>query len=413
MGVNLVVFVVLARHLGPTDFGLVAATFAYAGLAALLSDFGLPVKMLRDISADPRRGAALLVDGLVVKAAISLLAIIAGVVGLAFASLPLPAEIACATFGMGVMAGSLGDLSMVAYRAVGQFRRETANVLWTSGLYAAVVAVIALLGGGAAWMGVGFLACRSVYAWRAIAGAFAFFPAAPLHITGIRRLLSSMRKSLFWAADSGLGYLNGQLDVLVVPGALGLAQAGLYQAGSRFIVAALALTAVFSNVHIPRLAAARSTYGTARRELLIVAEFTALGLVFGLAFLAGGPIIVQVLLGPKYLAVNELWPGFAAFVFARYAASGVGTLLVGVGRPGLRIAGQVITLAALLFAMALWLPRYGLTAMPWLMAAGSIALLVVYAISRLAVARSGNAPTDPAEDNFEPGGQGSRPDTVH
>jgi PST family polysaccharide transporter len=387
MGVGLAVFVILARHLGPGDFGLVSGTFAYAGLVALLSDFGLPVKMLRGIAARPESGAALLAEGLVLKGVFISLTIVFG--GGALLILPLDAlgKLTCAVFAAGVLTGTVGDLAMVAYRATGHFARETVNVAWTSILYAATVAAIAALDGSGLLLGVGFFVSRILYAWLAIRGAFKLVPSTRISLPTTGSLLLSMRTSLSWAIDSGLGYLNGQLDVLVLPQTLGLAATGIYQSGSRFVLAVLALGAVLSNVHIPRLAASPATAGALRRELLICAEFAGLGLFFALALLLGGPFIVQGLLGRQYLEVNGLWPGFAAFVFARYAASGVGVLIVGLGRPRLRVGGQLVSLAVMVVGLAIWLPSHGLVAMPWVMTGGAATLLVIYGSGRIMLGR--------------------------
>ena len=139
MGVGLGVFVILARSLGPKDFGLISATFAYAGLAGLLSDFGLSTRLLRDFAADPTRSAAALAEGLVIKSVMATAFAGLGIAALAIMGMSAESLAACTLFGIGVLLGSVGDLSMVSYRAAGRYRGEAVIVGWTSGLYAMLI----------------------------------------------------------------------------------------------------------------------------------------------------------------------------------------------------------------------------------------------------------------------------------
>ena len=382
MGVGLGVFVILARSLGPKDFGLISATFAYAGLAGLLSDFGLSTRLLRDFAADPTRSATALAEGLVIKSVMATAFTGLGMASMAIMGMSAENIAACAVFGIGVLLGSIGDLAMVSYRAAGRYRSEAIIVGWTSGLYAALIVLAAALHIGAIGMGVGFLGARLMFAVLAITGAFRLSAGQAHPSLTPARIARTMRGSISWALDSGLGYLNGQLDALILPYLLGLSAAGVYLAASRFVLAALALAAVLSNIHIPKLASGGSPLDTLRRERRMFLEFALLGLGFAAFFVLGGPLLTRYVLGPQYASADALWLGFAAFVAARYLAAGVGAALAARGMPRLRVGGQIIGLVTILVATWIWLPSKGLVAMPWIVAAGATATFVAYAAGR-------------------------------
>lgn len=380
MAAGLLVFVILARHLGPTDFGLVSAIFAYGGLAGLITDFGLTTKLLRDMAERPEAGGAALARGLVIKVLNTAFAAALGAGWILLTPSLADQRTYALLFAAGVLIGSIGDFATTAYRAAGQYRAEAINVCLTSAFYLGAVGAVALLGGDAVIMGAAFLAARTLFLILAVRGARRFWPQPEGDRITVRSLAESGRGALPWAMDSGLGYLNGQMDVLLLPQMVGLAQAGIYFAANRFVIASLAVVAVLSNLHIPRVAAA--TPGPARRDASrrMLIEFTLLGLACGAAFLIGGPLITSIALGPAYAAADALWPGFALFVTARYASAGIGAALAARGLPRLRIAGQVMGLVTILAASWL-LPSEGKAVlMPWIMAAGALTTFAAYAI---------------------------------
>ena len=79
MMVGLVVFALIARGLGPREFGFVSLVFSYASLGSLLTDFGLSMKTLRDIAHCPEDGRGILNATLRLK---TLLSVAVSAVGL-------------------------------------------------------------------------------------------------------------------------------------------------------------------------------------------------------------------------------------------------------------------------------------------------------------------------------------------
>jgi O-antigen/teichoic acid export membrane protein len=384
MAVGLAVFVLLARGLGPAEYGLFSTVFAYAAIGGFLTDFGYAVRSLRDIAAAPERGGQALADGLSVKALLTVTVMTLAVLLVLFLPITASAKTACILIVGAVLATSVGDLALVGFRSLGRYSTETGMVLWTSALHGLILSALALSGLGIVAVSAGFLISRLIYMAAALLGVRRLFESQPLRRPGLLSTIRSLRTSTSWALDSGLGYLSTQIDLLIIAHMLGLSPAGIYHSGGRFVQSALGLGAILSNVHIPRLAGAAGGRERGRHEWRVMAEFLGLGLGFAAALLLAGPLITRYLLGPNYAEANRLWPGFAAFLLARYAAAGVGSVLSARAKPTFRVAAQIISLTAIVAGLVLALPKVGLVAGPWIMAAGSAMTAVIYLCGYLA-----------------------------
>jgi O-antigen/teichoic acid export membrane protein len=381
IGVGLLVFIVLARGLGPEQFGLFSTVFAYAMLAGFVTDFGFSVKALRDVAADPANGARSLSEALTVKCLLTVAVMAVGGVIIALLPVDAAAKTACALLGAAVLIGSIAELSQVAFRSVGRFAAETWIVAWTSGAHVVILVGLVMAGAGVVGVSAGFLASRVLYLIIAVIGAQRLFPGQRLRFAGAGRTLEALRKSRAWAADAGLGYLSGQIDGLMVAHLLGLTAAGLYQSGGRFVQTALGLGSILSNIHIPRLASRGAASGAVEWRMIV--EFVIFGLLFGAFFVLAGPLITRFVLGSQYQAVDALWPGFAAFIAARYLAAAFGAALSASARPMLRVGGQLAGLIVIVAGFFVVLPRFGLPAGPWIMAAGAAVTAVAYVVGSM------------------------------
>jgi len=372
MGSALLAFVLIARGLGPVAYGLVATVFAYATLVSLVTDVGFTSKMLRDISAEPQRGGVIFNDCLSLKVLLTLAATICG--GVVIWVMPKPAGtgLPIALLAGAVLIGAIGDLALTAYRATGRYAAEAMLTVATSIVHLAVIGWVAVSSGELFWIGVAFLVSRTIYACLAVKGAERLFVDLKLRPASLVSLWTNLRQSWAWAIDSGLSYLNSQIDGLLIVSFLGLQAAGVYQAGARFAQAALAIVMVLTSIHIPRITAAAARPGhESRAQWSILTEFALLGGVLAVMLWLGGPLITQYLLGTAYLETDQLWMGFGAFVFIRYVSAGMGVQLVALNRPLVRVVGQVIGLLIVILPFLILGSGLRLHMVPWIMSISS------------------------------------------
>lgn len=390
MVAGLLVFTLLARGLGPGEYGVVATVFSYATLASLLTDFGLASKTLRDIGEDRERGGAILNSSLSVKSYLTLIVMAVGILVLVLMPGSPTIRLASGLFGSAILIGTIGDMALVAFRGMGRFSRETWITASVSTVHLLVVGSVSMLSGNILWVSAAFIASRVIYSLIAIGAAEKLFAGSPLRPESLRSVWVAVRGAWGWAVDSGLGYLTSQIDGILVAAMFGLHSAGIYQSGSRFIQAALGLVVILAAVHIPQLAkASKETVRIGKGERRMMIEFLCAGIGLGVIFWAGGPLITRLLLGAAYKEVDSLWFSFAVFVCLRYLAAALGTSLTARGVPITRILGQLAALVVIAIGFALFVPGAGLGAVPWIMSAGALSTLLSYCVARVLIARSG------------------------
>jgi len=390
MVAGLLVFTLLARGLGPGEYGVVATVFSYATLGSLLTDFGLASKTLRDIGEDRERGGAILNSSLSVKSYLTLIVMAAGILVLVLMPGSRTIRLASGLFGSAILIGTIGDMALVSFRGMGRFSRETWITASVSTVHLLVVGSVSMLSGNILLVSAAFIASRVIYSLIAIGAAEKLFAGTSLRPESPRRVWVAVRGAWGWAVDSGLGYLTSQIDGILVAAMFGLHSAGIYQSGSRFIQAALGLVVILAAVHIPALAkASKETVRIGKGERRMMIEFLSAGVGLGVIFWAGGPLITRFLLGDAYKEVDSLWFSFAVFVCLRYLAAALGTSLTARGVPITRILGQLAALVVIAIGFALFVPGAGLGVVPWIMSAGALATLLSYCVARILIARSG------------------------
>ncbi|HWW26037.1 MAG TPA: oligosaccharide flippase family protein [Caulobacter sp.] len=393
MVAGLLVFTLLARGLGPGEYGVVATVFSYATLASLLTDFGLASKTLRDIGEDRERGGAILNSSLSVKSYLTLIVMAVGILVLVFMPGSRTIRLASGLFGSAILIGTIGDMALVAFRGMGRFSRETWITASVSTVHLLVVGSVSMLSGNILLVSAAFIASRVIYSLIAIGAAEKLFSGTPLRPESLRNVWVAVRGAWGWAVDSGLGYLTSQIDGILVAAMFGLHSAGIYQSGSRFIQAALGLVVILAAVHIPALAkASKETVSIGKGERRMMIEFLCAGVGLGVIFWAGGPLITRFLLGGAYKEVDSLWFSFAVFVCLRYLAAALGTSLTARGVPITRIMGQLAALVVIAIGFASFVPGAGLGAVPWIMSAGALSTLLSYCVARILIARGGARP---------------------
>lgn len=377
--ISLFVLMLLARTLGPRQFGLVATTFAYATIASLVTDFGFSIKTLRDIAANPADGSNLLGGSLCVKILLSSAVALVGTVCVLLVPTDAATKLSCLMLGGGVIIAAIGDLALTSFRAIGQYKREMTITLQTSAIYGISVGSLCWVNSDLIWIGLAFLVSRTLYSITAVRHALKLFPGSAITAQSLREVPAAMNGAWAWAVDSGFSYINSQVDALIVAQLFGLTAAGIYLSGARLVQSSLALLSVLAAVHVPALAALGPQSRLSPLERRAIVEFCSLGALLAIGFLVGGPLVTRFALGSQYLPANALWPGFAAFLFAKCAAAGLGYILSAYGFVKLRVGGQLMTTTTL-FVCLLAIPSLTVITLPWIMCASTTVTGIFYLV---------------------------------
>lgn len=360
LGFGMLTFVVMARMLGPAQFGVVMLWLSAATLLALVANYGLTPYVLREIGAAPARAGQVMGEVLSAKL---LLTLAVGLVALL--GLPLLQAESRGVFMLllgAQLADALTEFLNVGFRATNRFGQETRIALLAVLLQFAIVTLLLLWRATPLAAAAAFLASRAAVlfvTWLAQRRYFAELrPASPA------AAWARIRATRAYAVDFGLQNLLGQVDSVALNHFVGPAAVGLYQAGMRLFNGGAQAASVLANVFLPRAAAAAevSDQGASlRRESSRVQwAFVSFGLFFGLALCCMADPLVRLLFGPQYLALAAVLPWFGLLFFVRFFASSWGVLLTSAGAQRFRAAMNAIHWTLIALLSVLLVPAFGL-----------------------------------------------------
>lgn len=372
---------VLARMLGPSDFGFVSIVITWSAIVALVTDYGFGMRALRDIGAKHELAGEVMTSSLAAKTLLVLLAcLILFPFILFFFEMKETERLVSALFLLGALANSYGDLGLTVFRSLGQFHREARVVVTTAALHFAVIGLAIFFNKGLLAFGLAYFFSRLIYALFSLVALAGVVSLGNILRQSWCSLLERFRSSTSFAVDSGVTNIFAQLDVLLVNHLAGREAAGIYFAGSRLLQGAVPFSVLLAGIHIPRLANRLQKQSTdlVRYSRRIIFEYTGMGVIFAFIFLLLGSQFTQHFLGSAYIELNGLWLAFSCFTFARFIAAGLGVQLIAFGTGFLRTFG--IIASGLITTGCYWvfIPLWGVQAAPWVSTLGMGTLILIY-----------------------------------
>lgn len=391
MGLGMLTFIVLARYLGPRNFGVMATAIAYSGIVTLVSDFGFGLSALREAAAAPERTGRILREALVAKLLlISLLTLVTGVAVVALAPrewLPVYALVHA-----GSVFFSMAEMMMVAPRASRRFDIESALVLSGSFGILALSAIPVALTGNILIAAAAFGGSRLLYLVVVSIALRRWLQTDGDRLPGYSALWARIRGSTSYAADGILTALSSQIDVLVFGMLLTAHDMGIYQAGARLVQVIVPIAGVLSTIYMPTLSAAAINGDEAsfrKNAIRLNWEFAVLALAGGTAIMVLGPLATDLLYGDRYDALKPLWNAFAAFAVFRFLSAAYGVQLSARGAMKTRVMAQLLSMFALA-ALTFGVLRYtGLNGTAWILAGSTLPSLALYVVALTLSARRG------------------------
>lgn len=378
LGTGLISLLVLARGLGPADYGFIATVFAYSSIAALLTDFGFSVQALRDIGAEPERAGSIIAACIRVKNVLVLGTSVVAVAVLFLLDIDGPLRLAGLLLYGSLMVTSYGDLAMVALRGVGRYDAEVFAVVGGSALYMGIVGGVALAMPAILPVALAILIARLLQ-------AIICFVVLRRHVAlenclfgPLFDMVRFMRGSSALALDSVLTTASAQVDTILVSAILGLEAAGLYQVVARVAGYVVLPIQVLAGVYLPRLAQQHHRGDGVPLELHMRGEFSAIGLVAGAFMLLVMPAIAPWVFGVDFAVPVAVWAAFGVLVLVRFVTAAFGIALTARRGVWYRVAGQGAGVAVIVVAMPIALVALGILGAPLVSIAALLVTLAVY-----------------------------------
>lgn len=296
--------VLVARELGPSSFGVLAALQGLAQLLTIFVDAGISTYVLRELSAiwaanDDRDGAGragALVSGALTAtaAAVTVLLVASSIVG---ALTVEKAEHLAALVGLVGYTSLLAcaDTLETVYRARRRLRLLACAIALEKTTLVALVATAVLTNGGLPAIAAGYLAAGVV---RLVFDVTAVRRLGVLHWQRPTRgeLGSTLRASLPFGLSSTVPTAIVRFDASVI-GLFSTTAAGLYAVGDKVLTALLVVSSTAAATLYPLLARERNTISAAWRA---AAGMLAGGLVIAAIGIALAPELVPAVFGHRF-----------------------------------------------------------------------------------------------------------------
>lgn len=375
----------VARMLGPDQFGAFAGVAALAVLLGTISTFGTNIVLLGEVAKAPSRRGQILPYAIPVTllcgSALLALYLAATMLALRVSNVPWPVLLS-----IGITELWLQPLfSLAVYEHHGLGRIAGSQLLKTLPLGLRLLAAAAIFLVHASDPLAAYAYTYPALSLLALALAIRTLPCVwpELHQWRLPNI-AELRQSAGYAALAITASGPGELDKTLATKLLPLPVAGVYSAGARVIVATtLPVNAMMASA-MPRLfrEGLDQPERTSRLLLWIFGATTAYTLAITAVVWSVAPIF-EWLFGPKYLGLAHAirWlcvavPGLAIRMVA-------GTIMMAIGKPWVRVGFEITGLVVLVIAAITLTAQFGALGMPlalacseWTMAAIGIALVL-------------------------------------
>lgn len=373
VGSGVLVFIVIARALGPDGFGHYMFWFSATYLLSLVANFGLGNLLLREIGQDVSRLPSLIAQALKARLLISFLLIALAGVAAPFVEMP----ILMLTLLVASLLEMLAETFFVAYRAKSLYSMETRWVTAVAVMQLFAVSVAALISPSENSMAIAYCLTRLVQFSVVYIGLHNTL--GNLQKASLMEGLLLLKRSKSYAIDFGLGNLFGHIDSLILRAYVGVGAVGLYQAGMRVFQGGAQMAPILANVFLPSVARVASDKAVAQRSAeKVQLAFLACGISFGLVLTYGAELIVSLLFGSGYAELATLLPLFGILFFVRFFAASWGLILTAHGYQQFRAISTSLHLALALLLAALLVSEHGVAGWLWSVITANFFLALIY-----------------------------------
>ncbi len=350
LGSGMLVFVVLARTLGPQGFGEFSYALAMATLLTIPVNWGFGTLVLHRFGQAPEQAQRTMNEVLTARVVLGTVVLCAGLCALPWLS--TRAATLFAALLLAQVCEAFNELYTLGFRAKAQFQQETVTASIVSAWHIAVMLTAALLWRDAVVAAWAFAASRAsgmlLTRWR----CHRHF--GPVHLAPLAHTPATLRRSWAYALELGLFTTYSQLDSLIINTVMGPAALGLYQAGMKLNQGASRIAPVLAQLLLPELSR-RAASGDpqqpfGRYAMRTVAVFAAIGIAGASVLIINPAWLAATLFGDAYAGLPPLLPLFGAMLCMQFIETGAGLTLVARGLQGRKVwlvAAQLLTLLAL------------------------------------------------------------------
>lgn len=375
---GIVVFVLMARLLGPHDFGLIAYSFTFATLLVLIVDYGFPQQILREIGSSPAKASQIVGEVLGAKILLSFLVLLISIIYLSFFTPRQEFAFVFELLLLSCLVASFCELLNTVLRAIGQYKKETNIATIGSLIHFFLLLTVLLITQNVLIVGFAFFISRCIFlivSWKAYnssMGAITFNFER-------EQILKTLKVGFPYAADAGFTNFFQQIDTLIVKHFLGFSGVGLYQAATKWLQGGMQFAPVLANVYLPTLANnVSSKEKNFKYVKMLNIKMLAIGSSGWLFFTFFGANLSELVYGEQFQKITNIWPFVGFLMWVRYVAASSGVILTAYGKQNVRVYTQVVSLLVFFCIVPNLIRLYNLEGMLIAMSVTFITIFLIY-----------------------------------
>lgn len=386
---GIVVFIVMARLLGPYNFGIVAYSFTLASVFVLITDYGYSQQLLKDVSTEPKETSKLVGRAIVSKLFLTSITLFLSLIYSYITSMDQSLKLVFFLLLISCFFVSFSEVLNVPLRGLGMYRIETNIATVGSVLHFIILISITFWKQDIIWIGYAFVISRALFFLMSLRKYYEHIGFLTFSVNS-NEIWRSVKNGFPYAVDSMFTNLFYQIDTFIIKIYMGVESVGLYQAATKWLQGGMQFAPVLANVYLPALSAnvinkeVNSTYAKNLNKQMIAIGFA--GWVFFTFF---GVYVNTFFYGIKYNSLNDIWPYVGLLMFVRYVAGSQGVLLVAQGRQKIRVAGQLLSFILFCAISPFLVSEKGL---PGVLISLSLSIFVLFIVFMVDLLRS-KAPT--------------------
>lgn len=327
LGAGMAVFVLVARYLGPRDFGIFSYWLSVATILCIFVNFGFGTMVLKSFGDSHHNAPVIMANVLTAKIVLASLVIGLSVVCLFFISGPLNQQCFFILLSAQLFE-SFSEFYNLGFRVNSHFKNEAALSTITSIIHIVILISTLLLTKSLIFVCLAFAVSRfigliltSIYisrVWQTI------YPGRLIHATSL------IKSSWAYALEIKLYTLYTQLDSLIIFNMLGAPALGLYQAGMKLVLGTCKLATVLAQLVLPKMSKAyQASPWIAKKTFLKVFSIFFLSGLAGMLVMSFFSVkVTYILFGDQYESLSQWLPFFGMILLLRFTETGTGLILV-------------------------------------------------------------------------------------
>lgn len=355
-----VLYILLARYLGPKDYGVYNIAISYVQIFVLLGNFGLDVVYIRSISRDLSLSSQYFFAGLSLKAILSIVSFLILVTIAWILNYDRLVFIAIVTYGFSIIFQTALELISSVFKAVELMQYVSYIMILRSLLSISFIGFLMI------WQIDIIAALMAQNASFVLVTLFFFIILMKKKLiklklsVNLHLCLQMIRTALPFILIGFIHIINFRTDIIMLSILANETLAGYYSAANEFIIPLFILPSILSTALFPALS---KHFGKSETSIAEMSNFSTkllitIGVPMGVGLFILAPEIVDIILGPQYgqsvIAMRILSIG----IMLTYARLIFSWMLTAVDREKYALHEYILCLAVNISLNAILIPRY-------------------------------------------------------